>query len=131
MGRSRLDPNRRDAGNLAVDLRQRSNVRHAPFRWTDGASLIARWLALVLVPSGFRRTAALEHRQFTHHGLVGGHGLGYRRLLHVANDAGCRFRAFPAWRRTADGTYGDRRHVVHLLHFAFDGTHFRYGQDSG
>ena len=126
-----LDADRGYAGNLAVDLRQRFDVRHASFCWTDGASLVARRPALVFLPAGLGRIVALEHRQFAHHGPFGCHRLGHGRLLHVAHDAGCRFRAFPAWRCTVDGTYGYRRHVVDLLCSAFDGAYLRYRQDPG
>src|SRR6476659_2329844 len=120
MGAICADPDGTHARNPAAGVRERHDVRDAPLRGTNGARVLARRTALVLLPIGLAWAHFAERRQLTGYGVAGSNNMGNGSLLYVAHNAGGSIGAVPARRRGADGADGDGRHVVGFLRAAPD-----------
>ena len=126
MGGSGTDANGRDARNLAVGLRKRTDVRNAPFRGPDGAQAFSDWVVVVFVPACFIRAVRVERGEFADYRPACRYCMGYRRLLHVADDAGhSGGTVSPGW-RFAYRTDGDGGHAIDHVCSAGDGPDLRF-----
>ncbi len=131
VGGLRAQPDGAHAGHPAARVRQRADVRHAPFRGAARAQALARRAAVGILPDGIARSRRARRRRLAAHGPARGDDLGHRRLLHVADDAGDGVGAVSERRRATDGIDGHGRDAVDPVRAADDGIDLRREEDRG